>query len=216
MPAPASSWTWADGTAGNGVDESYVMYNPGPNVAELRLSLDLDQGVAEPFDLSVGPEQVITVVSSQEVRIPPGVNHAAVLQSVNGVPVVAERTIAAGSPSLWSGLGELPGGRLAALRWLVVANGADATHDGMVVVYNPGAAPAHAIIEGLSGRAQIPLTTITIGAGRRAAVHLNSLRVALGEPLVVSATTPVYVESDSYGRGGSPGVSLSFGVPLTP
>ena len=114
LAAPALAWTWADGVAGNGVNERYVIYNPGADSAQLKLALLLEQGVAEPFDLSVGPEQVVTVVSSQEVRIPPGVGHAAVLQSLNGVPVVAERTVAAASPSSWSGLGALTGGQLAA------------------------------------------------------------------------------------------------------
>jgi hypothetical protein len=216
MPAPALAWTWADGVSGNGVDERYVIYNPGTGVAGLKLYLNLDQGVAEPFDLSVGPEQVITVVSSQEVRIPSGVSHAAVLESLNRVPVVAERTLAAASPSTWSGLGELPGGRLAASRWLLAASGTDPNHDGVVVVYNPGPAPTQAVIDGLSGRAQVPLGSVTVGAGRRIAIHLGALRTVLDEPLVVSASRPVYVESDFYGRGSTPGISLSFGVPLTP
>jgi hypothetical protein len=216
MPAAALTWTWADGITGTGVDERYVIYNPDNGVAQLKLALNLDQGVAEPFDLSVGPEQMITVVSSQEVRIPAGVSHTAVLQSLNGVPVVAERTLAAASPSTWSGLGELPGGRLAASRWLLADAGADRNHDGMVVVYNPGPAPAQTVIEGLSGRAQVPLIAVTVGAGRRVAVHLNSLRPVLDEPLVVSASQPVFVESDFYGKGSTPGINLSFGVPLTP
>jgi hypothetical protein len=216
MPAAALTWTWADGITGNGVDERYLIYNPGNGVAQLKLALNLDQGVAEPFDLSVGPEQVITVVSSQEVRIPAGVSHTAVLQSLNGVPVVAERTLAAASPSAWSGLGELPGGRLAASRWLLADTGADHSHDGVVVVYNPGPAPAQTVIEGLSGRAQVPLVAVTVGAGRRVAIRLNSLRAVVNEPLVVSAPRPVYVESDFYGEGGIPGINLSFGVPLTP
>jgi hypothetical protein len=216
VPAPALTWTWADGDTGNGVNERYVIYNPGPGAAELKLSLILDQGVAEPFNLSVGPEQVVSVVSSQEVRIPPGVGHAAVLDSVNGVPVVAERTVAAASPSSWSGLGALPGGRLAASRWLLATNGADRNHDGVVVVYNPEQTPTQVVLNGLSGRAQVPLASVTLGAGRRVAMHLNSVAAAVNEPLVVSASAPVYVESDFYGRRGTPGISLSFGVPLSP
>jgi hypothetical protein len=34
--------------------------------------------------------------------------------------------------------------------------------------------------------------------------------------VVVHATEPVTVERDLYGEAGSPGVSLSPGVPLTP
>ena len=216
MAAPALTWTWADGETGNGLDERYVIYNPGPGSADLKLSLLLDQGVAEPFDLSVGPEQVITVVTSQEVRIPPGVGHAAVLESLNGVPVVAERTLAASSPSAWSGLGNLPGAQLAASRWLLGTNGADRDHNAVVTVYNPGQAPAQTVLEALRGRTQVALTSISVGAGRRIAIRLSNLSVVLNEPLVVSASAPVYVESDFYGNAGTPGISLSFGVPLNP
>jgi hypothetical protein len=216
LPAPALTWTWPDGETANGVDERYAIYNPGPGSADLKLSLILDQGVAEPFDLSVGPEQVITVISSQEVRIPPGVGHAAVLESLNNVPVVAERTLAATSPSTWSGLGTLPGARLAASRWLLATSGADRSHDAVVLVYNPGRAAAQAVLEGLSGRAQVPLTAVTVGAGRRVAIHVSHVGAGLNEPLVVSASGPVYVESDFYGQAGTPGISLSFGVPLNP
>jgi hypothetical protein len=214
--APALTWTWADGDAGNGVNERYVIYNPGPGTAELKLSMILDQGVAEPFDLFVGPEQVITVVSSQEVRIPPGVGHAAVLQSINAVPVVAERAVAAGPPSGFSGLGALPGEQLAAARWLLAADGADEAHEGVVVVYNPGRSSVQTVLSGLSRGAQVPIVAVAVGAGRRGAIHVNSLRAASNEPLVVSASAPVYVESDFYGRSGTPGLSLSLGVPLSP
>jgi hypothetical protein len=84
------------------------------------------------------------------------------------------------------------------------------------VLYNPGPAPAHAVLDGLSGQTQIALDSVTVGAGRRAAIHLSSLRTVLDEPMVLSASAPVYVESDYYGTGGTPGISLSFGVPLTP
>lgn len=215
-PSAGTTWIWADGNAGNGVDERYVIYNPGAATANLQLSLGLDQGVAEPFALTVGPDQVTTVVSNQEVRIPAGVGHSAVLQSLNGVPVVAERTVAATSPSTWSGLGELPGGRVAAARWLLAAGRADQAHDGWVVLYNPGVVAVRAVLEGLSGQAQIPLASITVGPRHRAAIHLNSLRKVLDEPLVISASAPVYAESDFYGLGSTPGINLSFGVPLTP
>jgi hypothetical protein len=214
-PAPATEWTWADGVAGDGVDEQYVIYNPGPATAQLRLSLDLQQGEAEPFDLTVGPYQVNAVVSSEEVRIPPGVSHSAILQSINGVPVIAERTISATSPSAWSGLGELPGGQLAADRWLVATDPANSHYDGTVVLYNPGSVTIQAILAGLDGRAQVPLSTITVGPGRRAAFALDDLRGVVDEPFVVSASGPVYVESDYYGINGTPGISLSFGVPLS-
>ncbi len=212
----ATTWTWPEGTAGTGVNESYVIYNPGVDTAQLRLSVDLDQGVAEPFDLSVGPDQVTTVVSSQEVRIPPGVGHDAVLLSLNGVPVVAARTVAAAAPSSWSGLGELAGGQVPAERWLLATGQTDHTHDGWVVLYNPGSETVRASLQELVGSGgETLLTTINIPGGKRASIHLNQLNRLLNNPLLLSASGPVYTELDSYGVNGTPGISLTFGVPLS-
>ena len=206
---------WADGQTGNGINEQYVVYNPGTATADLRLDVDLDQGVAEPFDLTVPPAQVVQVVSSQEVRIPPGVGHSATLSSVNGVPVVAERTLSATSPSPWSGLGELMGARLVATDWLIPATGADADHAGRIVVYDPGV-PVRLTRRGPQRPVRVVLKTLVVDSGRRAIVPLNAFGAVLDLPIVVHASGPVYVESDLYGTRGTPGLNLSFGVPLTP
>jgi hypothetical protein len=215
-PDAATTWTWADGLTGGGLEERYVIYNPGTGTADLKLSVNLEQGTAEPFNLTLEPEQVTAVVASQEVRNATGVGHSAVLQSLNGVPVVAVRTLAAAAPSAWSGLGELPGGRVPAARWLLGAGRADPGHEGIVVLYNPGALAVRAALDGLSGRALVPLDAVIIPAGRRAAIQLNQLRPALNEPLVVTSSAPIFAESDLYGQNGTPGISLSYGVPLTP
>lgn len=218
-PSAGTQWVWPDGNAGNGVSEQYVVYNPGTQTADVRLSIGLDQGVAEPFELSVPPGQVIPVASDQQARIPAGVAHSAVIQSVNGVPVVAERVIAAGTPSPWSGLGQMLGQRVPADRWLVAGALADSSHDGWVVLYNPGNEALRVVIDGLSAGAQVPLaglSPVTVFPGRRVAIHLNQGRPTLDEPLIVSADGPFYAESNIYGAGGSPGISLAPGVPLTP
>jgi hypothetical protein len=157
---------------------------------------------------------VSTVVSSQAVRIPPGVEHSAVLVSTNGVPVVAERTVAAASPSALSGLGELPGGELAANKWLLPYFPGDATHTGRVVVFNPSATPAQVSVADVDGSPQ--LGTMTVAAGRWSALPLSNLQPIAGRPLLLTASQPVYVEADYYGRSPTTGVSLSFGVPLNP
>jgi hypothetical protein len=213
-----SSWTWPDGMAGNGVAEQYLIYNPGPNTAEVRLSVGLAQGQAEPFELSVGPYQVQPVVSEQQARIPSGVPHSAVLVSTNGVPVVAERWVSAGAPSTWQGLGELPGGRMAADSWLVPDTRAGLYRRAVLVLYNPGDIPVVARVATLSqgAAAAVPgLRPQTVGPGQRVAVTINSFELGTS-PFVISATGPIYAESDNYGQNGVHGVSLSFGVPLTP
>ena len=179
----------------------------------------MTEGQAEPFDLSVGPYQVEPVVSEQQARIPSGVGHSAVLVSTNGVPVVAERWISAGAPSTWQGIGELPGGQAAAGSWLVPDILADSYHHAELVLYNPGAVPAQVTVAALSQGRRQPITGLhptTIAPGQRVALSINGYEPKLRSPLVVSATAPVYVESDNYGQSGATGVALSFGVPLTP
>jgi hypothetical protein len=218
-PSAGTHWVWPDGDAGNGVSEQYVIYNPGVATADVRLAIQLDQGVAEPFELSVPPGQVIPVASDQQARIPAGVAHSAVLDSLNGVPVVAGRMVSATSPSPWQGIADMLGQRVASDRWLVAGALADPTHDGWVVVYNPGSDPLRVVVDALKGGAQVPLAgegTVTVPPQRRAAIHLNQGGATLDAPLVVSAAGPFYVESNVYGAGGSPGVSLAPGVPLIP
>jgi hypothetical protein len=214
-PSAGTEWVWPDGIAGNGVQETYVIYNPGATVANVRLSLDLDQGSAEPFDLTVGPYQVVPVVSDQQARIPAGVVHSGVLVSTNGVPVVASRVVAAGTASTWTGLGEVSGGRVAAARWLLPDAVASPGYDGWVVLYNPTQVKASVSIVVLRYGHRDAGPNLTVPAGSRVAVHLNQKGRHLEAALVVSSSVPLYAESDFYALDATPGISLSFGVPLS-
>lgn len=209
-PSAGLSWVWPAGLAGSGIDEQYAIYNPGAVPAQVRLSVGLDQGSAEPFSLTVAPYQVVPVVSEQSARIPAGVAHSAVLTSVNGVPVVAARTVvavdAATPHETRNGIGQILGGRLAARDWLVPVGLTDSGHHGHVVIYNPGVDPVRAQIAGLDSAGE---PTSVPGGGRTDVV----LPDGVGGPFDVRATGPVYVEYDLYGPIG---LSLEFAIPLAP
>jgi hypothetical protein len=214
-PSTGTSWIWPDGVAGNGIDERYLIYNPGSATAQVRLSLTLQQGSAEPFDLAVGAGQVVPVVSEQQARIPSGVAHSAVLESVNGVPVVAVRSESA--LGLIEGIGSLPGGRISASQWLVPMALSDRRHVGRLVLYNPGSQPARATVTTLIKGQQAPLPGVgplTVRPAQWAAVQLPAMRGG-GGPLVISSSAPVFAESDTYGRVFIGGLSLGWGVPLS-
>jgi hypothetical protein len=215
-PSTGTSWTWPDGTAGNGINESYVIYNPGSHTAEVRLSLTLQQGSAEPFDLAIGAGQAVPVVSAQQARIPAGVAHSAVLQSTNGVPVVAARVVSASG--FINGIGSLLGGPLSASRWLVPLAISDRHHTGRLVLYNPGPQGARATVSVLVDGQPLAIDGVgplNVPVGQRVAVTLPALRGA-GGPLVISSSVPVYAESDAFAQLFFRGISLSWGVPLSP
>ncbi len=84
-----------------------------------------------------------------------------------------------------------------------------------VVVENPGTTPATVSLDTLAGTPIPGLSAVKVTAGGRTSVQLT--KYAADNPaVVVHATEPVTVERDLYGEAGSPGVSLSPGVPLTP
>jgi hypothetical protein len=216
-PAPATSWTWPDGIAGNGVDEQYAIYNPGPGVAQVQLALHLDQGTAEPFTLSVGAEQVSTVISDQQARVPAGVTHSAVLRSTNGVPVVATREVAASSPSPHTGLGSLLGEVTPSPAWLFAGGSATSAADEALTLYNPGGDAVRVTVDGLTGGPLAPLpgvAPLVIGPGARTSIDLGTRDPSLASAFVVQATGPVYAERDVLGAQDA-GYGLSAGVPLS-
>lgn len=215
-PAPATLLWWPDGLAGDGVGETYRIYNPGTVEAHLQLSLALDQGSAQPFDITVAPGDTTAVVANAESRIPKGVAHAAVLRSLNGVGVVAERSVTATAPSTRSGRAVIYGSGRAARRWLLAGGSAAPTVDEWVVIYNPGPAGVRVSVTGLTGGGTVTvggLQDLSVASGRRLAVRINDHAPNLNQALEVEASANVVVERDLYGVG-QPGLSAVPGVPL--
>jgi hypothetical protein len=223
-PVPSTSWVWPDGLAGPGLDEQYVIYNPNGQTAQVRLSLGLQQGSAEPFQLSVGPYQVVPIVSEHEARIPSGVAHWAQLTSVNGVGVVATRSLTANDAPMAgganrTGITRLPGAVVSAARWLVPAPATGPNLQGWVVVHNPANHPVKVSMGQLSRSA--PGGVGALGSGGAATTVGPAGRVAVPvpagvtAPIVVVGSGAVYVEYDLYGGNGTNGICASLAVPLS-
>jgi hypothetical protein len=213
-PSAGTQWWWPDGASGGGVSEQYVVLNPGSTPAQLDLTFKLDSGSTQALPVTVGPSAVVAVDTNAAPQIPQGVGHSASLTSQNGVPVVAERSVTAVSPSPRTGLGGLLGGRMASPRWLLAAGQVNQSLDEWVEVQNPGATTVTVSVATLSG-APIPgLQRVAVSAGGRLVARVAALAgPSLDDGLVVNATGPVVVERDLYGAHTA-GVSLALGVPL--
>jgi hypothetical protein len=215
-PSPGEVWYFPEGFVADGVAERYHLYNPSAREAEVTIDLVLESGSAEPFELTVPARERVTVIANDEERIPRGVAHAAIVRSLNGVDVVAERSVAAAAPSTRTGTADTPGARVTARRWALASGSANDTTDEWVMLLNPGTTAAKVDIRGLASGQFLPfdgLRAIDLPAGRRISIRLTDHIKRDELSLLIESTTPIVVERGIY-RAGGPGLALSPGIPL--
>ncbi len=219
-PQPSGLWFFPDGPAGEGVTETYVVYNPSAEPAEVDLEVQLDDpatnGEVEPLALSVPPQGYSAVVLSDEDRIPDGVAHAVTVRALNGVDVVAERVLDSTEPRAREGLAYTMGAPLAATSWVLAAGSATDTVAELLSIQNPSSdtiarvdvvalAGARTPVDGLTSLEVAPAGRLTVDLGDH--IRRGTLTV------LVTATTPVVVERGLY-LVGERGGAQTLGVPL--
>jgi hypothetical protein len=215
-PAPGDEWYFPDGYVNDGLVERYTLFNPGDHEALVDIELTLDEGAAEPFELTVPPRERVTVVANEEERVPKGVGHSAVVRSINGVPVVAERSVSASPPSDRLGREDIRGARRTARRWAFAVGSASPTRDEWIVVHNPGAVDAVLDVVGLADGQPLAiegLQDVKVPARRRVALRLGQHVQRDVLPVLVRSSRPVVAERALFAVG-SAGMASSVGIPL--
>ena len=210
-----TTWYFPDGFFSEGVTERFHVYNPGTKEAQVQLSVALEQGAAEPFDVTVPPGDRFTLVASSESRIPKGDAHAVTAQSTNGVPVVVERTIDSLSPAPRTGYTDILGARDAATSWALAAGGATEQFDEWVVVLNTSRRTAHVDITALANGQTLPidgLQDLTIPPGQRRGYRIGDHIKRPDLPMLVAADAPIVVERGMFKVGGL-GMASAIGIP---
>jgi hypothetical protein len=235
VPEAATAWAFPDGAVDDSRTERIVVYNPGGERAEVEVRVlptsDEPAPAPQPFRLSIRAGTFAVVDYGAEDRVVPGVEHATVVRSTNGVPVVAERvTTHAGEPgatdddtddeegdgdddgdgeeSAGSDVAAGPGAVVAATRWAFPSS-VDGQDVGVrFVVFNP------------DPERSVPVTLLAAANGRETPVDgvrdtavAPGGRLALGGDVgpswAVDAGAPVVVERVLVGANG---VALGSGV----
>ena len=174
--APGPVWYFPEGLIADGLNERFLVYNPGATEAVVELSLALESGEAEPLRLTIPRESRLTMNAGEQSRIPKNVPHAVTVRSVEGPDVVVERTVDGVSPSGRTGLSIALGARLPALRWATAVGSADETIDQWIVVQNPGDRAARVTLNLLADGSAVPVgnfTAVEVLPGQRKALHVN-------------------------------------------
>jgi len=188
---PALTWVFPFARTGPDVDERYVVFNPAGESAGVDVELRLDDPERlfdiEPFELLVEPGRYAEVdLADDPERVPPGTPHDTIVQSRNGVAIIAEQSLIGDGVLAIS-----PGIPVQATTWTVTPVPGAATTIGVVNV-------------GLDGIALLTVNELTAD-GWRPVEALRDLEVGLGRrillrpsdlpdgPLRLVATAPVVV-----------------------
>ena len=236
-PALRDQWWFADGERGEGITETFSIYNPTDNDVSvtpffLGLPLEFDGGGFAPIEV---PARQVVVFAPFEgaddaadaasdsgffaTRIPNG-RHAIVFSTLSDPSVVVERVLTRPfgetiATSVVQGAPPRPDG-FVANRWHVGIGPTEPT-EAALVVYNVDQEQATITIEavGPGGPSAIPsLTDIPLGPGAVLTIDLVAPD-ALGQELIVNASNRVFIER-SLERGGElSGRSGSWALPAS-
>jgi hypothetical protein len=216
-PRGAARWEFPDGLSQPPtVLESWHVYNPNDVDAEITFSVDPVSGDAPPpLDLTV-PARTQVRVSAEDAQVVADVVHAVTIESQNGVPIVAERTVDLRAPAARVGWSSTFGSTVTATDWLFAAGEAGPRSDEWLVVRNPDDETVTVSVVALAQGIRLPVEGLQeqeVPAGGRLAIRLGDHIQRFPLPVLVRASGAVVVERAVYGVGRV-GVSTTLGIPF--
>lgn len=196
-----------------GLTDRVLVTNPGEVTAEVDLEIITDGSLAlDPVELTIRPGRTAEVIVAAESRLASAPEFAVVARSLTGEPVaLGLERLAALDPEVVPGTAAMPGLDGAAERWIAPMDGAGTD----LVLVNPSPtaiARADVYVVGPDGRSL--LTTVELGAGRRATVD----ETVLGERpiIVVESSSPIVVGREITGFTSRQMMGAVAASPLVP
>ena len=209
--ATADTWFFPEGSIGGGVEERISIVNPNSEEASVTVSLSSGTEIIQPEGLVEIP---VTPGSSRAINIAQGLTGAqrdlggvsAIVQSTNGVGIVAERSMRYDTSGIGGSASELGATRTSEEWWLPPAALHPSTD--VVVIMNPGSAPATVSLEivfedrpaespgAIQGRDLPPGGRLKIGIGQWTRLDTAMIRVTSSAPIVVERLSYSEIPND--------------------
>jgi hypothetical protein len=226
-PALRDQWWFADGEAGEGITETFAIYNPTDDDVQVDvvfLGIPLDAGFADAAPIDVPARQVVIYDPAEDTTtgdaggaLPPG-RHASVFSTLAEPSVVVERILTrpagdAVATSVVLGAPPRIDGYVAS-RWHLGIGPSDPA-SAALVVYNVDNTDGSITVEavGPGGPSAVPsLTDLPIGAGQVITIDLIDPGV-LNAELIVQSSTRVFIERSLPRGNGLAGTSGSWALP---
>jgi hypothetical protein len=214
----STSWYFPDGSIGPGVDERLSILNPNPNEAVVSVTIATKEQTLQPqklLELSIPRRSTLALRLGDYIARKDAVSVSATVNSVNGVGVVAERTVWYSGDQV-SGVTSDTGLRAPVRNWMLGPATMTPTTDAIALM-NASARPARVSISLLrpDGDAIAPkeLQSVRIDGGSR--VKLSVADYTNGRPMVAIVTSdePVLAERYSFSASDAD-VGAVMGLPF--
>lgn len=218
--ATSDTWFFPEGSITDGVDERISLVNPSEEEASVTVSLSSDGQIVQPenlveIEVAPGASRAIDVGQGLEGGRRDLGGVSAVVQSTNGVGIVAERAIRYDSGGIVGSASSLGATRTAEDWWLPPAALHPSTDS--VVIMNPGSAPSVVDLEIVfeSGTSEVPdaLQGRELAPGGRLKIGISEWTRLETAMVRVSASSPIVVERVAYSESPND-VGTTMGFPL--
>ena len=172
VAAPGITWYLAEGATGGPFDVFYLIQNPDlTRSADIRIRFLLPSAPPIVKTYTVAPRQRFTL-NIDQIQGLENTDVSAVIESVNGVPVIVERSMYVTRNELWSGAHNSAAVPAPALNWFLAEGATGSFFDTFVLVANPNTSPAdlrvtYMLPDGSDHRSQL------LGPRRAASDHLG-------------------------------------------
>lgn len=214
----STTWYFPDGAIGPGADQRLSILNPSSNEAVISVTVTTPDETLTPeklLEVSVPRRSTLTLKMNDFVTKKDFSTISATINSVNGVGVVAERTVWYSSDEL-SGVTSDTGLRTPQNRWMLGPPTLSPATDS-IVLFNPGAGASQVDVSLLhpDGAAIEPeeLMGLELGPGARRRIPVGGFTDGRPMVAVVSADAPVVAERFSYSAEDSDAAAV-MGMPL--
>lgn len=215
---PAATWYFPEGAVGIGFQERLSILNPGTEEATVEVTLANDERsvpAAGSTEIPVPPRSTKAIVLDEAALAGERGGAAATVRSVDGVPIVVERTVFYTTQEVDGTASEI-GSSTPSLRWLLGPATSNPDTDSAVLLNTSGeTARVSLTLLRAGGRPLEPnaLANLKVPAGRRLRVPLSEITSGEAFAVVVESDAPVVAERFSYSRGAGD-VSSVMGIPL--
>ena len=216
----ATTWYFPDGAIGPGADQRLSILNPTADEAVISVTLTTSEETLTPgklLEISVPRRSTLALRLSDFVTKKDFSSISATVNSVNGVGVVAERTVWYSTDEV-SGVTSDTGLRQPQRRWMLGPPTMSPTTDSIILM-NPGATSTRVSLSLLSpdGEPIEPeeFTDLELDAGGRRRISVADLTTGRAMVALVSADSPVLAERFSYSAQDSDAAAV-MGMPLRP